>query len=244
MRLHLVEEGPRTGRPIVLLHGGLADHHSCWLYARPLTERFRVITPDLRGAGRSHFAGTLTWDAIADDLAELVHDLGLANVAVGGASFGAGAATAFALRHPSLVSALAILMPAYGGAELGFSPAQSAAMAAMHAVGQRAPAEGIEVMFPLLDTLPAEIRARARALVATFDPASIAATTAFMASGAQPFARGSDLAALTMPALVIPGTDATHPREVADVFARNLPHATVAEAELPAYAAAIEAFLE
>lgn len=152
MRLYTVEEGPASGRPIGLLHGGLADHHSCWLYARPLADSFRVITPDLRGAGRSHFSGTLTWDAIADDLAELVRDLGLHDIVVGGASFGAGAATAFALRHPSLVSALAVLMPAYGGAELGLSPAQAAAMAAMDAVGHRAPSEGIEVMFPLLDT--------------------------------------------------------------------------------------------
>lgn len=241
VRLFATEAG--EGRPIVLLHGGLANHLSCWHYATPLASRFRVVTPDLRGAGRSHFAGAVTWADIADDIAAIVRGLGLAQVTVGGSSFGAGAAIMFALRHPSLVSTLLVLNPAYGGAELGLSPAQAAAMQAMHAVGQRAPSEGIGVMFPLFDALPVEIRARARAVIATFDPASIAATTAFMASGVQPFASATDLRAITAPALVVPGTDATHPREVADVIAAQLARCEVRDAEPPAYAAVIETFL-
>lgn len=240
-RLYAADSG--DGEAIVLLHGGLSDHRSCWLYARPLTEQFRVITPDLRGAGRSHFAGPLTWDAIAGDIAALVHQLGFARVVIGGSSFGAGAATAFALRHPSLVSALLVLNPAYGGSELGLLPAQQAAMAAMYEVGRRAPAEGIAVLFPLLETLPVEIRERARGVVASFDPASVATTTAFMASAAQPFARGTDLAAIAAPTLLVPGTDPTHPRDVADVFRRHLRRCTVREVELPGYAHAIAEFV-
>ena len=232
------------GDPIVLLHGGLADHHACYLYAAPLTAQHRVITPDLRGAGRSHFAGALTWDALADDIAALVRQLGLPRVVIGGSSFGAAAAVRFALRHPELVSALLVLAPAYGGAELGLVPAQQAAMQAMEAVGRRAPAEGTQVLFPLFEALPPDIRERARALVATFDPASVAATTAFMASGAQPFERGVELHAIAAPALVVPGNDPTHPREVADVFATHLPACVVQDAELPTYAPVIEAFLD
>lgn len=241
VRLFVAEAG--EGRPIVLLHGGLANHLSCWHYASSLASRFRVITPDLRGAGRSHFAGALTWVDIADDIAAIVRGLGLTQVTVGGTSFGAAAAIMFALRHPSLVSALLVLNPAYGGAEHGLAPAQTAAMQAMHAVGRRAPSEGIGVMFPLFEALPVEIRARAKAVIATFDPASIAATTAFMASGAQPFASATDLRGITAPALVVPGTDATHPREVADVLAAQLARCEVRDAELPAYAIAIETFL-
>lgn len=231
------------GRPIVLLHGGMADHRSCWLYARPLRSRFRVITPDLRGAGRSHHAGPLSWDAIADDIAAIVHGLGLDRVVVGGSSFGAGAAVRFTLRHPSLVSALLVLNPAYGGAELGLLAAQRAAMTAMDVVGRRAPAEGIEVVFPLFEALPPEIRDRARSVVATFDPVSLAATTAFMASGAQPFVRAAELTAITAPALLVPGTDPTHPREVSDVYRTRLPEVVVREVELAGYADAITEFL-
>ncbi len=241
VRLFAFEKG--SGHPIVLLHGGLANHLACWLFAEPLASRFRVITPDLRGAGSSVYGGALGWDVLADDIAALVQHLGLPHVAIGGTSFGAAVAVRFALCHPTLVSALLVVNPAYGGDELGLAPAQIAAMQAMDAVGQRAPAEGIEVMFPLFDALPPAIRERARRVVATFDPASIAATTAFMASLEQPFARGAELAAITVPALVIPGIDPTHPREVAHVYRDHLPHGELHDADPTAYAHVIEAFL-
>lgn len=237
VRLFAVEAG--EGAPIVLLHGGLANHLACWQFAEPLASRFRVITPDLRGAGRSHFADPLTWDALADDIAALVRSLGLARAAIGGISFGAGCAVRVALRHPELVSALLVLHPAYGGAELGLTAAQQQAMTAMHAAGSRIVAEGIDVLLPLFDALPPEVRERARAVVATYDPASVATTTAFMASGAQPFARGDELAAITAPALLVPGIDPQHPREVADVFRRHLARCVVREVSAPGFAAAI-----
>ncbi len=222
--LYAVERG--AGRPLVLLHGGLATHAVWSLYAGPLADHTRLITPDLRGSGRSRFAGPLGWDLLADDVAALVRASGLTRAVIGGTSFGAGVAVRVALRHPDVVSALAILNPAYGGAELGLTPAQQAAMAAMDAAGRRAPAEGIEVLFALL---PPELEERGKKLFATYDPASVAASTAFMASGAQPFARADELRAITAPVLVVPGTDPQHPREVADVYATHLPRCTVVE---------------
>jgi hypothetical protein len=134
-------------------------------------------------------------------------------------------------------------MPAFGGAELGLAPAQAAAMRAMDDAGRRAPAEGVEVLFPLLDALPAELRDRARALFATYDPASVACSTRFLASGAQPFARADDLAAIAAPALIVPGTDATHPPEVAAVF-RRIPRHTWREAPPERYAEVLADFLD
>jgi pimeloyl-ACP methyl ester carboxylesterase len=220
------------GPPLVLLHGGLANHLACWQFATPLTERFRVITPDLRGAGRSRFAGPLSWDLIAGDIPALLQSLGIERAIVAGVSFGAGAATAVALRHPSVVSALLVLHPAYGGAELGLLPAQQQAMDAMHAAGRRVVAEGIDVLLPLFATLPPDMRERATHVVRGYDPASVATTTAFMASGAQPFARGEDLLAIQAPALLVPGVDPYHPREVADVFRAHLRRCEVREGGL------------
>lgn len=240
-RLFVAEAG--EGAPLVLLHGGLANHLACWQFATPLASRFRVITPDLRAAGRSYFAGPLTWDAVADDIAALVRSLGVARAAIGGISFGAGGAVRVALRHPDIVSALLVLHPAYGGAELGLTIAQQQAMAAMHAAGSRVVAEGLAVLVPLFDALPPDIRERARALVATYDPASVATTTAFMASGAQPFARGEELAAITAPTLLVPGIDPFHPCEVADVFRQHVPRCVVHEADTSALAGVIATFL-
>jgi pimeloyl-ACP methyl ester carboxylesterase len=172
-------------------------------------------------------------------VAALARELGIERAIVGGTSFGAGLAVHVALRHPALVRGLAILAPAYGGAALGFSPAQTAAMNAMDAVGSRVVAEGIDVLLPLFDALPDAIRERARALVRTYDPASVATSTRFMASAVQPFGRGEELAAIAAPALLVPGLDPTHPGEVADVYRRHLPRVTVEACDPSGYAAAI-----
>jgi 3-oxoadipate enol-lactonase len=225
VHLYAVESG--AGRPIILLHGGLADHRAARMIAGPLDAQFRVITPDLRGSGRSIYRGELSWADLADDVAALARHLGLDRVVVGGISAGAATAMTVALRHPALIDALVVLHPAFGGADLGLAPAAQAAMAAMDALGARAPAEGIEVLLPLFAALPDAIRDRARALIATFDPGSVAATTRFLASGAQPFASAAELAAITAPTLIVPGLDPTHPAELADRFARHIRNATV-----------------
>jgi pimeloyl-ACP methyl ester carboxylesterase len=142
-----------------------------------------LITPDLRGSGRSVFAGTLDWDLLADDLAAVLRALGISRAAIGGVSFGAGCAVRFALRHPAMTTALLVLNPAFAGADVGLTPAQSAAMRAMATAGERALVTGISALYPLLETLPVGMRERARATIDTYDPASVAATTAFMASG-------------------------------------------------------------
>jgi 3-oxoadipate enol-lactonase len=226
MRLFAVQRG--EGRPVILLHGGLGTHVSCAPYAEPLAERFCVITPDLRGSGRSHDAGPLSWDQLADDVAALARSLGHGRVAIGGVSMGAGVAVRVALRHPALVAALIVIHPAYAGTDVGLTPAQQAAMRAMDEAGRRAPTEGVSVLLPLFDALPPEVRARARRIIADYDPTSVAATTRFMLDGGQPFEGGAELAAITAPAIVIPGIDPTHPAEVADVYRRHLPRCTIA----------------
>ena len=224
-RLYAAHRG--EGRAVICLHGGLASQLSCRPYALPLSERYHVITPDLRGSDQSVYGGPLSWDQLADDVAALAAHLGVARAVIAGSSFGAAVAVRVALRHPQLLDGLVVLHPAFGGAELGFNDAQRAAFAAMQAVGERTLTDGIAALLPLFDALPPEVRERARAAAAAYDPASVAATTRMIATGGQPFASPRELAAITAPALVVPGVDPTHPREVADVFALHLPRCTV-----------------
>lgn len=238
VKLHAVEGG--RGRPLVLLHGGLANHQACWLFAAPLAARFRVITPDLRASGRSIFRGTLTWDQLADDVVALMRHLGLARALIAGISFGAGVAVRVALRHPQLVEQLVLLHPAFAGSDVGLTDAQAAAMRAMHAAGARTLVDGIEALYPLFETLPAEIRERARAVVATYDAGSVETFTRFMASDAQPFGTGDELAAIEAPTLVVPGVDPYHPREVCDIYSNHVRRCTVVDT--PDLASAIATF--
>jgi pimeloyl-ACP methyl ester carboxylesterase len=70
VRLCAVEDG--KGRPIVMLHGGLANHWTSLGLVGSLSPRFRVVTPDLRGSGKSHDGSPLTWDRLADDVVALI----------------------------------------------------------------------------------------------------------------------------------------------------------------------------
>ena len=232
-RLFAVVRGEAEARPLVFIHGGLADHRAAALYVGGLEDRYRVITPDLRGSGRSIFREALTWDALADDVAGLLDHLGVERALVAGVSFGSGVALRFALRHPRRLAGLALLSPLFAGAERGLAPAPREAMLRMADFGERALREGIAALTPLFAELPPPIRARALAMVASFDPGSVAATTRFLASEAQPLASLDELATITAPTLVVPGDDPSHPAEVAAAYAEHLLEAE-AEVEVAA----------
>lgn len=219
-----------TGDALVFLHGGLADHRASVFRLGALATTHRLITPDVRAAGRSHHAGALDWDLLADDVVALLDALGLAHAVVGGISFGSAIAVRFALTHPARTRGLIAMSPAHLGSEIGASAAMRAITARMDAAGRRAPCEGIAAIRPLYQALPPEARAMALSMIESFDPASVAATTRFLAGCTQPFDRREELAALGMPVVIVPGTDADHPAEVAEAYARTIPGATVVPA--------------
>jgi pimeloyl-ACP methyl ester carboxylesterase len=98
-----------AGSPVVLLHpfpfargiwSGLTD---------VLAVRHRVITVDARGFGESPLGDDgYAMDDLADDLAALLAELGVERAAVLGMSMGGYAALAFAVRHPTQLSALVL----------------------------------------------------------------------------------------------------------------------------------------
>jgi len=217
------------GDALVFLHGGLADHRSTLLRLGSLAASHRVIAPDVRASGRSIFAGALSWDLLADDVAALLDHLRIARAVIGGASMGSAIATRFALRYPHRLRGLVLVMPAFAGRDLAPSLAQREAFALMDAHAQRAVIEGIEAMRPLYERVPPPMRERAIGMMRSFDPASVAATTRLLVSGAQPFEHAVELAAIDAPAIVVPGTDPEHPAEVATIYAEHLRNATLAD---------------
>lgn len=226
-RLFAVERG--RGEAVVFLHGGLADHQASEYRLGGLASTHRVVTPDVRGAGRSVYAGAMTWDRLADDVVALLDHLAIDRAVVGGVSAGSGIALRVALRHPTRTRALLLVAPTFAGNERGQTEAQRAAKVRMHEAGERALVEGIDALLPLYAALPTAIRELATAMARRFDPASVAATTRFLASGVQPFDRVDELAQLTMKTLVIPGTDPEHPREVAELYTRTMPRCTLGD---------------
>lgn len=228
VRLFARELGHPTSPPIVYVHGGLADHRAA-LAVVGLSKTYRLIAPDMRGAGRSHYTGELSWTRFADDLAALLDHLQLDRAVVGGASMGCGVATAFALRHPDRLAGAIFMSPLYPGADRELGDPVKTAMAAMHELGERTLVDGMDALLPLYAGLPDHVREGATEMARSFDPGSVAATTRFLATLRQPFESASQLRAITARSAVIPGLDPQHPREVAELYAANLPNAVVLE---------------
>ncbi|GAA2899663.1 hypothetical protein GCM10010517_65200 [Streptosporangium fragile] len=103
-------------RPVLLLvHGWGGDSRAWEPVTAALPPRFRVVSVDLRGHGRSSAPphGYRPAD-MAGDLVALMDRLGVEAAVPVGHSMGAQVATALAVEHPARVPALVVVDPAYG----------------------------------------------------------------------------------------------------------------------------------
>ena len=104
-----------AGVPLLLLHGGWSDSRSWQPQLSSLADSFDVVAPDLPGCGDSpDLPGAPSLDEYADAVVDLLADLGLDRVHVGGLSFGGGLALSIAQGHPDVVRSL-VLVSAYAG---------------------------------------------------------------------------------------------------------------------------------
>lgn len=233
-----------TGTAIVMLHGAMATHLAALPLVAPLADRYRVIAPDVRGSGKSRWSGPLTFDQLADDVERLLNHVGVDRAIVGGVSSGSGVALRFALRHPGRTLGLVVVKPIHAGEARGYTGPQQQTFAMMDTVASRAIDEGVQVLRPLYANLPEGVRERAFAMLEEFDPASVVATSRFIASGAQPFVEAADLARLASPTLLVRGDDPLHPAEVSELYAVNIPRCTALPASTTDVAEAIGVFVE
>jgi pimeloyl-ACP methyl ester carboxylesterase len=113
--IHLRDEGPRGGFPIILMHGSNASLHTWEPWVARLKSRYRVISFDFPGHGLSgpvpsRDYSTAAYVEITDKVAA---HLGLTHFALAGNSMGGGIAWNYAGAHPDKVAAL-ILVDAAG----------------------------------------------------------------------------------------------------------------------------------
>lgn len=102
------------------------------------TAGYRVITPDLRGYGRSPVISDKTTLAVfADDLAALLDGLGIEQAVVGGVSMGGQIALEMRLRHPGRTRALVLC-------DTSASPETQEGKTARRELAERLLAEGMK----------------------------------------------------------------------------------------------------
>lgn len=107
--LNLYYETHGSGRPMILLHGGLGSGEMFGPILPSLTAEHQVILPDLQGHGRTaDIDRPLDQALMADDIAALIDHLGLEKPDVVGYSLGGGVAFQLALRHPDRIGKLVL----------------------------------------------------------------------------------------------------------------------------------------
>lgn len=96
-----------SGPPLLMMHGGEADHSMFDALGSRLAERFTVIAYDQRDCGAtSNPSSPYSLPTLADDAAALLDALGISRCHVHGTSLGGQVAQTFACRHPARVERL------------------------------------------------------------------------------------------------------------------------------------------
>lgn len=113
IRLHVVQAGPQSGTPVVLLHG-FPENWRCWIDQIPslVDAGCRVIVPDQRGYNLSDKPkGIKSYriDELVKDIVGLIEALEYEKVNLVGHDWGAVVAWNLAYQHPERVQHLGIL---------------------------------------------------------------------------------------------------------------------------------------
>ncbi|WP_037364900.1 alpha/beta fold hydrolase [Amycolatopsis orientalis] len=218
-----------TELPLVLLHAFPLDARMWDLVRAPLAERFRVITPDQRGLGRSPLPETEAEPDLADaarDVVALLDKLELDQVVLGGCSMGGYLAMALLRQAPERVGGL-VLIDTKATADT-----PEVAQTRLD-VANRAEAEGVQGWLAdanlpklLADTASDDVRARVRVLIDAQPPSGVA----WAARAIRNRPDSVDLLReIDVPALVIVGDrDALTPLDAANTMVDALPNATLA----------------
>ena len=108
--INLYYETHGSGRPLVLLHGGLGSGEMFGPVLPVLAESHQVVTVDLQGHGRTaDIDRPLDIRLMADDISALIDHLPLTTPDVVGYSLGGGVAFQTAVRHPAKVRRLVMV---------------------------------------------------------------------------------------------------------------------------------------
>ena len=106
LTIHVADAGPTDGPPVMLVHGFPQNWWMWHAVIGPLAaDGYRVLCPDLRGAGWSAAPRDQYLKAdMADDLAAVLNQLGIGPVRLVAHDWGGPVAVIIMLRHPGKVS--------------------------------------------------------------------------------------------------------------------------------------------
>lgn len=126
--LNTLTHGTAHGTPLLIVHGLYGSGRNWGVIARRLSDRWYVLTPDMRNHGDSPRSDTHSYHDLAADLGEVIDAYG-GRAHVVGHSMGGKAAMVLALTQPEKVASLLVadIAPvAYGHSQIQFIEAMRA----------------------------------------------------------------------------------------------------------------------
>ncbi|MDQ3863935.1 MAG: alpha/beta fold hydrolase [Actinomycetota bacterium] len=234
LTFHYLDEGDYSGLPFVFQHGLGGDVCQPAGVFSPLPG-IRLLSLDCRGHGRTYPLGgaqKLSFPSFADDVAALMDHLGLERAAVGGISMGAGVALNLALRCPERVAGLVLSRPAW------LDSPRPENLKAYPVIARLLREHGTELGHELFGgtdeyaelerAAPGAGRSLASAQFGRPRAGEFAAVLESLVGDAP--SRRAQWQEVRVPALVLASwQDPTHPHTYAEILARELPSAELAE---------------
>ena len=107
--MNLFSQEYGAGPPLVILHGLLGSLDNWHTLSKKFGTSFRVFAVDQRNHGRSPHSEILTFDAMAQDLAEFLDLQQIPSASILGHSIGGKTAMQFALSYPDRVDRLIVV---------------------------------------------------------------------------------------------------------------------------------------
>jgi pimeloyl-ACP methyl ester carboxylesterase len=205
-----------SGYPVVMTHGYSSTSAMWQGQVGPLTERYRLITWDMRGHGGTDSPAEQSAYSEAhtvEDMAALLRHLGIEQAVIGGLSLGGYMSLAFNLVHPEMVKALILCDtgPGYRNPkgreawnETAFKRAERFEEQGLEALGRSPEVEAVRNRHRSAEGLAKS----ARGMLAQFDSRVI-----------------DSLEGITVPTLIIVGANDTPFLAGTDYMANKIPNA-------------------
>ena len=112
--------GEKSNPPLLLLHAFTLDQRMWEADAEYFSKDFYVITPDLKGHGKSDAPQSgYTRDERVEDVLKFIDILGLDKIHIAGLSYGGTTALGIALKYPKRLKTLILIGTSAAGYKLG-----------------------------------------------------------------------------------------------------------------------------
>ncbi len=97
------------GEPVLIMHGLFGSLSNWGWHSKQLAEHFSVVAVDLRNHGESPHEDAMNYQDMADDVIQLLDDLGIEKCSLIGHSMGGKTAMQLALSYPDRVNKLIVV---------------------------------------------------------------------------------------------------------------------------------------